>query len=206
MKTIRLFGLTAVVLCAIAAFQARAQSGIYFTLNFDENGNGSYTTTSGGSGPLQYIYGADPTGGYAGNVLIYLLPVVTGDTVFGGDVRIWDDPARTSLSDDLRFCNTAGDYSAAYIATEMIFYSTDNDGDLADIGTTPNNLNPTDGGLGPIEAADGTFTWAPGSLLNPPQVNNVYNGISEVPEPVSFGLLALGGVLGLCRLLRRKQS
>src|SRR3954463_13056768 len=62
---------------------------------FDELGN-SDTYTS--------IIAPDPTGGVAGNVLIYLLPGL----VTAGDARIFEDASRTTLSDLLRFTNAAG--------------------------------------------------------------------------------------------------
>lgn len=46
-----------------------------------------------------------------------------------------------------------------------------------------------------------TFT-----VMTPQGVSVIFYGISDVPEPASFGLMILGGLLGLCRLLRRKQS
>jgi len=217
MKTIRLFGLTAAVLCGIAVYQAHAQ---YFTFYFDEDGNGSWSAASlaGSSGPGTYpLMGnlmPDPT--QQGNplVLIYLLPIGqtgSGDQTIGmvksGDVAVWEDTGETVLSDWLRFTNPSGDLDGTYDATEMIYYSDVPDGDVNEVvsladtgfptGTTYNIGNVIEQGP---EGNNG-FDWEPGGTAN-----NIYIGISDVPEPASFGLMILGGLLGLRRLVCRNLS
>ncbi|MGA3163190.1 MAG: hypothetical protein ABSD77_03190 [Verrucomicrobiota bacterium] len=205
MKTCRLLKLAAVVLCGIAVYQARAQSS-FFTLYFDENGNGSWSpgslVISTGPGinadPGQLL--PDPS--QPGNplVLTYLLPLVPGDTVFSGDIRIWDPVGIAPvLSDAIRFTNANGNLNGTQEADRMIFYSADSLGSLADRGI-PVNLTPNDGG-GIYENANGGFEWDPAGAEN-----NVYIGLSDVPEPTSFSLMILGGVAGLKRLFLRKQS
>ena len=205
LKTCRLIGLTAAVLCSFAAFQARAVQPNFFTLNFDENGNATYTTTDGGSGTIAGQMVADPTQAGHPLVLTYMLPVVAGDTVISGDIRILDDPARTILSDVISFTDEAGDLNGIAEADRMIFYSADHTGALADTGI-PGTLFPTDGGIGAIENANGSFTWAPGA----PLVNNVYNGLSDVPVPepttvIAGALLLLPFGASTLRMLRRNR-
>lgn len=188
MKTYRLLGLTAVVLCSIA-IQSRAQN--FFTLYFDENANGSWSPGSlvNSTGPgLNLDVGQmlpDPT--QAGNplVLTYMLPLVPGDTVFSGDIRIWDDPNHTVLSDVITFTDAAGNIDGTQVADRMIIYSGDNLGSLADTGI-PAVLLPNDGG-GIVENPNGSFEWAPAGPNN-----NVYIGLSDVPEPGTLLLLAAG--------------
>ena len=112
-----------------------------------------------------------------------------------GDVRIYDDFIGGHISDVLRFTDLNGNM-AGQTADRMFFYSDDMDGDAADT-IIPAVLFPNDGG-GILEV-NGVFTWTPGAGLN------VYNGTS-VPEPASFSLVILGGLVGLRRLLWRKQS
>ena len=191
MKTYRLVGLTAVVLCGMAAFQARAVTTGFFTLYFDENANGSWSpgslVNSSGPGaipdPGQML--PDPTQAGHPLVLTYMLPVVAGDTVISGDIRIWDDPNHTILSDVICFTDAAGDLNGVSEADRMIFYSGDHLGSLADTGI-PATLFPTDGG-GTVENSNGSFEWDPAGAAN-----NVYIGLSDVPEPGALSLLAAG--------------
>ena len=210
MKTIRLFGLTAAVLCAIAAFQARAQ---FFTIYFDENGNGSWVpasvpgwpppagTLNPGFGSMQ----ADPT--QAGNPLrlTYMLPVGQIGSggqpigpVLSGDVVVWEDYVGGTISDVLRFTNPNGVLDGNYDATEMIYYSDVGDADLADTGFPTSFYYENDIIEQGIEGFNG-IDWEPGG-----PANNIYIGISDVPEPTSLGLMTLGGLLGLRRLFYRK--
>jgi hypothetical protein len=173
-----------------------AGSGDPFTFNFDENGNGLIDLRAGaGFQPNPGFLAPDPT--QPGNplVLMYSLPAPT----VNGDVRIWEDSSETVLSDVLRFTDANGDLSGQD-ATLMIFYSLPDEGPpaLADTGI-PTALVPIDGG-GTFEVGD-NFQWAPGGVWD-----NVYNGISSVPEPGAAALLALGGVAwlwGRRRFVRR---
>jgi hypothetical protein len=202
LKRLSLLGYAVLALCG-SAVQSHAQG--FFTLYFDENGNGSWShgslvgTSGPGLLPSPGVLLPDPT--QAGNppVLTYFLPLVPGDTVFSGDIRIWDDPGRTILSDVICFTDAAGNIDGSQVADRMIFYSADHLGALADTGI-PANLLPNDGG-GIVENPDGSFEWAPGG-----GGNNVYIGLSDVPEPSSFGLMILGGLLGIRRLFWRKQG
>ncbi len=205
MKTYRLLGLTAAVLFSIAAFEAHAQ---FFTLYFDESGNGSVDLRNGlGLQPDPGVMLPDPT--QPGMVVLtYMLPVA-GIPVQNGDIRVWEDTSMTLLSDVIRFTDANGSL-VGMTADRMIYYSEmpgPNDPfelggpELADTGF-PTAFFPQDnGGIFEqgIEGNNG-FQWAPGGAAN-----NVYIGISDVPEPASFSLMILGGVIGLRRLLSRKQ-
>jgi hypothetical protein len=220
MKTIRLFGLMAVVLCTIAAYQARAQ---YFTFYFDEDGHGSWSAASlpGSSGPGTYsLTGtmmADPTQSGIPSVLTYMLPIGqigSGGQGIGlvksGDVAVWENTGETVLSDWLRFTDANGDLNGLFNADRMIYYSDLPDGDVNEVvsladtgfptGTTYNIGNVIEQPQ-PQETLVNGFEWDPGGPNN-----NICIGISDVPEPASFGLMILGGLLGLRRLLWRKQS
>jgi len=205
MKVNKQIGLIAAVLCGIAALEARAQPilagtepvGNSFVLFFDENGNGQISI----NGFLPFgahpgVLGQDPT---QGNLPALMYTVNAAGLVANGDVRIYDDFLGGHLSDVLRFTDANGNL-VGQKADRMFFYSDDvGYGALADTGI-PAALLPNDGG-GILEVND-SFTWAPGGAA--PNVN-VYNGIS-VPEPASFGLMILGGLLGLRRLFWQKQS
>src|SRR4051794_25761472 len=99
------FMLSVAVVAVVGLGTARADlagSGDPFEIWFDENGHSSIRLLPDGPiTPGSYQYAADPTGGVAGNVLIYALP----ESVNPGDVRVWEDSAATILSDVMRFFN-----------------------------------------------------------------------------------------------------
>ncbi|MGO8838049.1 MAG: hypothetical protein ACLQAH_15005 [Limisphaerales bacterium] len=198
MKAYQRIVLIAVVLCGIAALEARAQlAGTEvgpgsFILNFDENQNGSMNLNGTGWANHPGGFATDPNT----SIFQLLYTVNAAGLVANGDVRIYDDFIGGHISDVLRFTDLNGNM-AGQTADRMFFYSDDMDGDAADTGI-PAVLFPNDGG-GILEV-NGVFTWAPVEGLN------VYNGISDVPEPVSFSLVILGGLVGFRRLLWRKQS
>ena len=188
----RTFWAFSVVLLGVSAYGAPA----LFTFDFDENGAGSVDLRNGaGFISLQGQLMPDPTQAGDPMVLTYLLP----DLVVNGDVRIGDNASQTILSDVLRFTDANGDLTGR-TADRMIFYSADGPGgpDLADTGL-PSTLFPEDDGFGPVESANGSFTWAPGG-----PTDDVFNGVSEVPEPGTLALLGLGGGALLCAARRRR--
>jgi len=157
-----------------------------FIISFDENGN--FVCNVGGCSAST---GPDPTHLVAGNVLIYGLP----ETVFAANVSILDPGG--ALSDVLGFTNANGALSGL-VANEMIFYSFDNLGTLADVGGVPPGLVINN--FGATENAAGMFIYTPAP--------NTYVGLSPVPGPiVGAGLpgliLASGGLLGWWRRRRK---
>jgi hypothetical protein len=169
-------------------------------LTFDENGHSSF-----GGAALPFVVGPDPTGGVAANVLIYTLPFV----VTPGDVALIENTNSTSLnlSDVVRFVTPAG----APNNSEMIFYSDIESGepntDLADSGLpqTPNPFYIFE--TGP-EGNNGAV-WTPGAgAPGFPAFGGTiqYNIISDVPEPGTLTLAAIGGGLVLAALRRRQNK
>ena len=166
--------------------------GDFFTLNFDENGNGSVSVNGGAFVPLAGVLAPDPS--QFGNplVLTYFLPELVG----AGDVSVLEPTG--GLSDALRFTNANGGLTG--IADRMIYYSDNTDGgtDLADTGF-PANLNAGASAsvdeIGP-EGNNG-FQFVAGGP-------NIYNGRSDVPEPGTLFLLGIGLIGFLARPVTRR--
>ena len=166
-----------------------AGGGDPFTIWFDENGNGSISLNGDPAIPNPGLVFTDPLSGI--NALAYVLPEVVAD----GDVRIWDDPGATVLSDLLRFENGVT-LPGGQVDTVMFYFSQAGGPSLADTGF-PSVINPNDGG-GLFEWQVGGvsgFDWYPGG--------NVYHGISDTPEPGTL-LMFGSGIAGLAAMLRRK--
>jgi hypothetical protein len=164
------------------------------TLTFDENGNGNFNGS-----PLPYTVAPDPSGGIAGNVLIYQLPF----PVTPGDVVLIEP---TGVGSDLiRFLP-----SSAGAQSLMIFYSdlseTNDPSSLADTGLprSPNAIPINE--VGP-EGNDGAqwnpLPGQPGSTSAPV----LYNIISDVPEPGVAALSLCGlGLLFVANRSRRNSE
>ena len=110
MKIYQQIGLIAVVLCGIAALEARAQlAGTEvgpgsFILNFDENQNGSMNLDGTGWAAHPGGFATDPNTG----ILQLLYTVNAAGLVDNGDVRIYDDFIGGHISDVLRFTDLNG--------------------------------------------------------------------------------------------------
>jgi hypothetical protein len=186
------FGFT----CAITATPLFGQ--IIYT--FDEFGNSTGPGIS--SGVLQ----PDPSGGVAGNVLIYTLPfaVIPGDVVLS-------EPGLppTPDSDVVRFWNPTG-----VNQTEIIFYSDFSAADPADapadVGLPTVFYNPIRIAEVGAEGNNGAIwsppTGAPGSASAPIQYNIISDGV--IPEPGSLALLTagMGILLGMRRFSQKGLS
>jgi hypothetical protein len=109
---------------------------------------------------------------------------ITGQEDPSTGLPSWSDTACTSTS------------GKAPCATEMIFYSLDTLGALADVG--PVGFSQTAPHV--TENADGTFSYTS-------PLGNVFNGTSEVPLPAALPLFATGlGALGLLGWRRKRKA
>jgi hypothetical protein len=112
--------LISLVLIAFASVYTQAQQAV---VTIDEDGHGFWGTT-----PLQWGQMPDPSGGLAGNVLVYTLPGPIGPGSLGDVILLENSP--TNISDVIRFWPVAGGPG------QVIFYSDNSDGvdELADTG------------------------------------------------------------------------
>jgi hypothetical protein len=169
--------LLCVLALALTAIPANAQ---FFSLKFDENGNGLLNGTTPDQGTLM----VDPQSGLT--ALAYALPSL----VSSGDVGVMDPDG--SFGDGLRFEDING--------VSYMFYFSDNSdggGSLADTGLPSGNFQNffvTEVGTENVNS----FTYLVGG-----GGNNSYFGISDTPEPSSL-LLTASGLLGLVGVARRR--
>ena len=186
--------------CASAITPTSSFAQLIYT--FDEFGNSSGSSSAPPISPG--VLQPDPSGGVAGPVLVYTVPL----PIVGGDVVLTEggNPAGGPDSDVVRFWNPTG-----VNLTQIIFYSDVSAADPADspadtglpsqlinpiiipeVGPEGNNgavYNPPAGGPGSL----------PGALIQ-------YNIISDVPEPGTMALAGLGGGLLLLTLKRRHAA
>lgn len=181
------------VLFVLALLSATAASTAFsqlFTVQVDEFGNGFLN----GLTPIPYVYGPNPASGLADvPVLTYMLSFPAAP----GDVRIFE-PSSAVLSDLVRF---PGNF-------QMIFMSNGSDtiDSLADVPTLPALISPV---------ADVFEQGSDGNHYAQYLANNgmpgfdgqgLYIFISDVPEPGSLLLAALGGGVTLSGWRQRRQS
>ena len=168
-------------------------TGNPFTFNFDENGNGQIDPRDGsGFTNNPGFLAPDPT--QAGNPLVLTFMVNINGPVNNGDVRVWEDFFDGTLSDVMRFTDAQGNLGGTS-ADRMIFYSdlpeVGEVASLADTGIPAVLFAQEDFGGAVEEGTEGNngFTFAPFN-----DNSNVYNGISDVPEPstVTLGVLGVG--------------
>jgi len=198
---------TVLLVSALVSWTARAQVQWFVTLY--EYGNG---TANNGSVPIRVPSQVmpDPSGGLVGaNVLVYTLPF-NFPAASVGDYLLLEPPYTGAVSDIVRFWAPAG-----MGGNQVVFYS-----DLPEANEEP-PIPPADTGLpaGLLQlnvtllesGVEGGYQAVTHSAISgdPGYIGaglGNYTFISDVPEPASLGLMILGGVLGLRRLLCRKPS
>ena len=167
----------------------------FFTLNFDENGNGSVSVNGGAFVPTVGVLADDPSQAGVQLVLTYTLP----EPVTAGTVQVLE-PVTGGLTDAIRFTNATG--ALIGTADRMIFYSDNAEGvdALADTGFPANLTSGAQGGPVTEVGLEGhnTFQFVAGGP-------NIYNGVSDaVPEPGTLFLLGIGLLSFLARPVSRR--
>ena len=179
------------ITCAmpVLAGTTPAGSGDPFDLYFDEFGHGTYYQNGGPAVSDPGVMMTDPQSTWT--ALAYILP----EPVAIGDVRIWEDPTATILSDLLRFENIGPNGNG------VMFYFSDyepgdpDDNAPADVGLPPLWNVADNGGVFELGSeGQNFFNWFPGG--------NTYHGISDSPEPSTLLLLG-AGFAGLGMLRKR---
>jgi hypothetical protein len=179
MKTLKLSVMVAVLALVASGIQAQTRSVI-----FNEDGIGTLDGQ-----PIPFTIGQDVGPGGLPNALLYQLPALANWTV--GDLELQEPSGSGGGSDLIRF-NPNG---------VLVFYSDTEAGEppdsLADIGLPTqrytNNLTRTELG---DEGANGIL-YVPTEGSNPGFIGGLqveYNITSDVPEPATLSLLALGGL------------
>jgi hypothetical protein len=225
--TIALLATSALALVSLAPTTASAD--FLFTMNFDENGNCTWTSVTAGAGSCTGTLEADPSATLPGfitdpsthKVWVFPIPIGTAGsqngvqaTVYSGQLSILD-PTTGLVSDRLRWIDPNGQFNTCFnpanggtlgdtCATRMILYSAD------DIGA----MIPLTSGVGSsiTENPNGSFTFVTDGC--PPTGAppcNTYNGLSapsSVPGPiVGAGLPGLlSGLYGLFWLNRKRRN
>jgi len=164
------------------------------TVTVNEFGVATYTDVDGSTESLTYGIGSDPGAGGKSNVLRYSLPI---SAPTAGDVQLLVPPGGPGVSEVIRFGP----------GTLLFFYSGGDSADtwdsLADVGLPGEGNNTVVGVRG-----TNTFTYTPTigqPGFDPGGFIVTYKFVTEpapVPEPMSLGLLGLGGAALLVR--RRK--
>lgn len=172
-------------------------AGQLFT--FDEYGNGIFNGK-----PLSGVtLAADPSGGVAGQVLVYTLPFASPI----GDVALIE-PGQTGgapLSDVVRFWDAPG------ATTQVIFYSDFSANDPADAPADvglPSQLNILVrlNEIGPEGANGAIYTPGAGDPGFVPGIQYEILSDGVVPEPRVLSLAALGGGLLLWRKRQNRSA
>jgi hypothetical protein len=200
MNRLRFLAATALLACVGAPVHAAAVTIASWTMNFDENGNGSITLVYNGAPTVTQAFNGslmnDPSSSL-GQVLTWNFATLPGFVIGNwseGDGLILDPTAGAAVTSDLlRFADAAGGTSGNNFSL-MMFYSADVGGGLlADTGLPSVHGTFVDA----TEDATGHFIYSPSP--------NVYNGFSgAIPEPATFALLGIG--LAAVGLIARRRK
>jgi hypothetical protein len=202
--------LAMVGLVFVAADRAAAQgapSALKITIDENGNGTGTITDQTGVVTPfvLPAVVGPDPGPGGLPSVLQYQWPAAVLPPFVVGDLGLLEIVG-TQPSDLVRFNNVG---AVAPIFT-IAFYSdvaesTFEIPDLADVGLPTANLTNLLilDEIGPEGGPNGlVYTPGPNNPGYVPGFQTTYEIISDVPEPGTMALLALGGLA----LIRRRRQ
>lgn len=182
---------------------AHAQS-FSVTLSVDENGNGTFTNTTGFSATLPSATQADPGPGGLNNALTYGLLNPPGLTA--GDVFLTNAACGGCITDVIRFNPSE---AIASSTGALVFYSNDV-GSSADIGfptlSYANTISISESSTGalytPILGEPGFVTGAAG-----PVTYDLTSLAADVPEPSTWAMMILGfSGLGFMAYRRRNKT
>ncbi len=170
-----------------------------FIFNFDENGNGSISINGGAFTPLPGVLADDPSQAGVQLVLTYFLPAAA-TPVGNGTVQVLEPTG--GLTDAIRFTDANGALTGG-TADRMIFYSDNAEGvdALADTGFPANLTSGAQGGPVTEVGTEGHNTFQ--FVASGP---NIYNGVSDAPEPGTLFLLGMGLISLLARPMTRRWA
>jgi hypothetical protein len=178
--------LVTVLVCVLSITSATWGLSTIPTIIIDENGNGTYNGQT-----LDYVYVQNQS-------LYYILPFVTSP----GDVAI-REPGTQELSDLLRFAPIAG----APITYLFVYSELPEAGEtpaMADLGVPAVGTTVLYFDESGTEGGKQGLYYVPSSPNDPgavPTNGIAYDFTSDVPEPTTMALLAMGGAA----ILRRRR-
>ena len=203
-------------LALVSLFLAGTANAAVITVGEGNTGEGPALYGDVGGIPLPWTYGTDPTGSLSGNVLYYTLP----KDVIAGDVWIRDPWENNAVGDIIRFSgkhlvfyslgepNVTPHVGGADVTLSQFQQILNNPSanHVTIFEKSTNSVNPEAG----LQWADyATGFNQPGFLLYPNGSGTheaaalappVYKFVSDVPEPSTYALMALGGLLLAFRL------
>jgi hypothetical protein len=191
-----------ITICLVCVLTAAASQGQVLpttttNISFDENGNGIWSDSQGGSGTLGY-------GSFGDEIGIYSLTPPNQSTIGYGAVLIYEDDAQTILSDYLLFGSDTNPTNDS-ISSFVYFYSDIEGTVLQAPGGYTNVVSLTEEG---DEDGQNGVSYTPG--VNDPgymaqygERGVTYTFVSDgtIPEPATICMLGFG----VLSLIRRKK-
>jgi hypothetical protein len=196
-----------ITMCLVCVLTTAAWGNAIITVDFNENGDGYYSSGGGVSYPLLHtMFEGSPSGlGYYG------FPWAP-EAMVPGDVLITESVGTNPVISDVLYFTTMGWYGGGqdYLyATVFVFSDSEagEKGDLADTGFIP---DPPYSGNAVTLLEEGTENGWNGVHYTPmenepgyvPGQNVTYAFTSDVPEPATVALLGLGAL----SLIRKKRA